>query len=549
MANQASVPIFFDTEENLNVAERLERKQCEQTEIIRWKHRFQKLDAIKPGETLEAFQIRCLNKRLVHLEREKAQKELQLKISNAPVHRRDADILRGFILRMLDDALRYDRQIEAAKTDMNELASQIKRANDELDSATKTVPSDFVFAEALEKSRRQLMAMESRLHNARLLEGKLHAENRNQRNITDNMLVERKLYNRQWQQYVLELNRNRKFLLDMIERATLAFNQGEDLCHRIDSLKAQENKDKRARVQQMVEVERQIVGTRHDNEFLRAKQFQRSVAELDPRLVRKRDLFKEAHRANINRFGVIINDTKTYLQLEAVQGVLYEIEKQQDKYMALFKYMNATNANIEEANGIARDLDKDSERLHEGERRKRLADERHVKSEIQQLQNAHIHTMALKQETLAQQEALEVKLVIVKQALSLVGCDREEMAALLTGSNGRSDRNQLSEDRLMKTLSTIERKVLNLVQLSSTGPPAEQDPPVSALYGSQQCAECAEGQDVNQHDERIVLPTDHRHLVENVQRRTTAPEMQYRLHTLSQCKLPRSRMLVNKRYQ
>uniref|UniRef100_A0A182QPG9 ODAD1 central coiled coil region domain-containing protein n=1 Tax=Anopheles farauti TaxID=69004 RepID=A0A182QPG9_9DIPT len=549
MAQLAPIPVFFDTEENLNAAERLERKQREQTEIIRWKHRFHKLDAIKPGETLEAFQIRCLNKRLVHLEREKSQKELQLKISNAPVHRREADILRGFILRMLDDAVRYERQIEAAKTDMNELTSQIKRASNELDNATKTVPSDFVFAESLAKSRRQLSAIESRLHNARLVEGKLHTENRKQRTVIENMLVDRKLFHQQWQQYVGELNRNRKFLLDMIERATLAFNQGEDLCHRIDALKAQENKDKRVRLQQMVEVERQIEGTRHDNEFLRTKQYQRSVAELDPRLVRKRNIFKDIQRETINRFGVIVDDAKNYLQLDAVQAVLLEMEKQQDKYMALFKYMNATNANIEEANAIARDLEKDSERLHEGERRKRLSDERHVKSELQQLRTTHMQTMELQQEVRTQQEALEMKLGIVEQALSLVGCDREEIGALMTGCDGSSERNLLSEDNLMKALSTIERKVLDLVQLTSTWSAAEEDPPVSGLYGSQQCAECAEGQDVNQHDERIVLPKEHRQLLDNVHKRSTAPEMQYRLHTLSQCKLPRSRMLVNKRYQ
>ncbi|XP_049300700.1 golgin subfamily A member 1 [Anopheles funestus] len=547
MANVKATPTFFGPEENLGPEERAEQRRNQQAEIIRWKYRYQKIDAIKPGETVEAYQIRCLNKRLVHLEREKAQKEIKLKIFNAPVHRREAEIVRGYILRMLDDAVRYDKQIEAAKTDMNELMSQIKRANNELECAIKALPSDFVYEEALERSRTELAAIESRLHNARRLEGKLHTENRKQRSEIENMLGERKLYNQQWQQYVGELNRNRKFLLDMIERATLAFNQGEDLCYRIDSLKAQETRDKRARVQEMIEVERQIVGTRYINEFLHTKGFQRAVADLDPRLVRKRNLFKTVHRDKINRFGTIIDDTKEYLKLAAVQDILLEIEKQQDKYTALFRYMNITNAKIEEANGIARDLEKDSERLHEGEKRKRFADERNLKQDMQQLLAAQEHSMKLKEEVNLQKEALEIKLAIVEQALSVVGFDRTKIKQLMAATTS-SDRDRLTEQNLMSALSAIERKVLKLVRMSSDSTVVEEDAPISTLYGSQQCAECAEGQDVNQHDERIVLPTDYQKLMKNVQTRVTAPEMQYRLHTLSQCKLPRSRMLVNKRY-
>ncbi|XP_040152819.1 cingulin-like protein 1 [Anopheles arabiensis] len=548
MANGALVPAFFGPIENLSAEDRIEQIQRERAEIVRWKHRYQKIDAIKPGETAEAFQIRCLNKRLIHLEREKAQKELKLKIFNAPVYRREAENLRRNILRMLDDAVRYERQIEAAKTDTNELLSQIKRAHAELECATKAVPSDYVYRVALEKSRTELAALESRLDNARKLEGKLHAENRKHRNEIDNMLAERKLYNQQWQQYVRELNRNRKFLLDMIERATLAFNQGEDLCHRIDSLKVQESRDKRARTQEMIEVERQIVGTRHVNEFLRTKGYKRAIAELDPSLVRKRNRFKMANWEKIDRFGAVINSTMEYLQLDAIQDVLFQIEKQQDKYTALFRYLNVTNAKIEEANGIARDLEKDSERLQEGEKRKRLSEERSVKQDMQELLEAKRHSTKLQEEVCLQQEELAVKLGVIEQALSLVGFERTKIQQLMGGSTS-STYDRLTNECLMDALSAIERKVLALVKMSATGAAVEEDTPISTLYGSQQCAECAEGQDVNQHDERIVLPTEHQQLAENVRKRVTAPEMQYRLHTLSQCKLPRSRMLVNKRYQ
>jgi coiled-coil domain-containing protein 63/114 len=36
---------------------------------------------------------------------------------------------------------------------------------------------------------------------------------------------------------------------------------------------------------------------------------------------------------------------------------------------------------------------------------------------------------------------------------------------------------------------------------------------------------------------------------EKLKEKVKAPEMQYRLHTISKCRLPRSRMIANRRYQ
>ncbi|XP_058118390.1 cilia- and flagella-associated protein 58 [Anopheles ziemanni] len=548
MAELTALPVFFDAAENLTAKERIERKRRETAEIIRWKYRILKLDAVKPSATAEAYQIRCLNKRLVPLEQEKAAKELSLKISNASVHRREAESSRRQILHLLDEVATYQSKIASATTDMNELESQINRASLELDNSSKAVTSDYNYAEALVRSHRQLEAMEDRLHHARTLEGKLHAENRKFRQHIEDMLGERKRYNMLWMEYVQQLNRNRKFLHDMTERATLAFNQGEDLCYRVEALKTQQQREARSRVQEMVELERQIVGTRRTNEFLRTKSWNRPVASLDPLLVRKRDLVKQEHLDKLHRYGAVIDHTKNSLNVETIQQVLFEIEKQQEKYMALFRYINVTNDKIEEANQLARDLELDSERLQAAERRKRCSDAQKMKRDLQQLQDRGQQTVAMEKELAHQRASLEIKLTTVEHALSLVGYSREKILLLMAGTSS-IDRSRMTEDNLKMSLAAIEHRVLAMIRMAVADNEDGRDIAVESLYASQQCAECAEGQDVNQHDERIVAPVLYDQLVENVLKRSTAPEMLYRLHTLSQCKLPRSRMLVNKRYQ
>uniref|UniRef100_A0A182ISA5 ODAD1 central coiled coil region domain-containing protein n=1 Tax=Anopheles atroparvus TaxID=41427 RepID=A0A182ISA5_ANOAO len=538
-------PVFFHSDENLSADERNERKQHENAEIIRWKYRFLKLDATKPSATAESFQIRCRNKRLVHLEHEKAVKELQLKISNAPIHRKEAETSRSQILRLLEEVVAYEEKIASTKIDMSELESQINRTTVELNNTAKNITSDFTHALELERSRRALVAMENRLHHARTLEGKLTAENRELRLKIEDMLGERKRYNQLWLVYVQKLNRNRKFLLDMTERATLAFNQGEDLCYRIEALKMQQQREKHARVQEMVELNRQIVGTRKMNEFLYTKGFQRPVAALDLMLVRKRDIFKREHRDKVHKYGAIINHTKKLLNVDTIHHVLFEIEKQQEKYMALFRYINITNDKIEEANEIAHDLEKDNQCLQEAERRKRCSDARKSKQDVQRLRECQLQTAKMHEEIKQQQTSLELKLATVEHALSLVGYDRAKIVQLLAGSNS-TDRSRLTEDSVKMVLATIERRVLEMIRMADATDRAGEEAKglvIEGLYASPQCAECAEGQDVNQHDERIVAPVAYDQLLENVQKRSTAPEMLYRLHTLSQCKLPRSRII------
>ncbi|XP_035781178.1 outer dynein arm protein 1-like [Anopheles albimanus] len=555
MANAAPVPVCFGPSENVSPEERAERERLERQEVARWRHRFLRLDAIKPGETVEAQEMRCLNKRLVHIEREAAQKELLLSVRNAPVHRREAERCRTTILRLLDASAETNRKIAATKIDIQELESQIKRAQSELHNVTQAIPSDFLFAEQLQRSCRQVAALESRLHRVRTQENQVHTDNRKLREELEGMLEERARYNRQWQHYVQQLARNRKFLIDMIERATLAFNQSEELCHRLESLKAHEARETRQQVHEMIELDRQIVGTRHTNAFLRTKGATRPVAALDPALVRKRERFKRACLERTTRYRTVIEGARAALQLQSMRDVLALIERQQDKYLALFRYANETDAQLAAATGRARELDEATDGARERERRKQLTNERKAQQTEQQLLQVRQHTEQLKADVAYQEAALELKLETVEQALEVLGYDRAAIVALMAGTT-HADRRKLTKDALTNALATIERKVMELVQRRTPeerpGPArsTDEEPEAPDVPASQQqCAECAEGQDVNQHDEHIVQPTEDERMVENVRKRIGAPEMQYRLHTLSQCKLPRSRMLVNKRYQ
>ena len=71
---------------------------------------------------------------------------------------------------------------------------------------------------------------------------------------------------------------------------------------------------------------------------------------------------------------------------------------------------------------------------------------------------------------------------------------------------------------------------------------------IEEIITTQQCAECAEGEDVNRYDEKTVYPLDHDAIKENMRQKVESPEMSFRLHNLSKCNLPRSGIIAGRRY-
>lgn len=148
----------------------------------------------------------------------------------------------------------------------------------------------------------------------------------------------------------------------------------------------------------------------------------------------------------------------------------------------------------------------------------------------------------------------------INDIFTSLSCDRRLLLSLL------GNHNQVTTFNIKLFLSTLENglnSVLShLYHIESKAGieqakqfvrvvPRQQTTPVqvSQLIRKQQCSECAEREGVNRFDDSIIHPYRTQETRERLQEMVSSPEMQYRLHSLSQCRLPRSRLLVNERYK
>jgi coiled-coil domain-containing protein 63/114 len=101
-------------------------------------------------------------------------------------------------------------------------------------------------------------------------------------------LLFRSSFNVMWQRMINKLNYGKRHILDLVEQATNAFDQREELCTKLQILKDRGQNDRSNHVQEMRELQRKLDHDAKLQEFLAIKGQQRLNTEQQEREADKR---------------------------------------------------------------------------------------------------------------------------------------------------------------------------------------------------------------------------------------------------------------------
>lgn len=107
----------------------------------------------------------------------------------------------------------------------------------EADALKGKVRTEVDVKESLKRDQRQVGILENRLEVATQRFNVLVTENSKLRDRIDDMLKERAQFNEMWDRLNGQLNTGKGIINDLIEQATIAFNQREEELNKITSLK------------------------------------------------------------------------------------------------------------------------------------------------------------------------------------------------------------------------------------------------------------------------------------------------------------------------
>lgn len=557
-----------------------------------------------------AEQCTSLARQLEILQAEICELDTKLKVAYGMTHVQDYERTLQVVEAHVQCQKHLQAEIGNAKLDVQNLKSQLTRLErTELETAQIAV-SDLQYTARLNKARTGLENVESRLMAAKQREGRINADNNHLQTLIHTMLHDRVLFNKAWSQMIKQLQHDRGFLVDMIERSILAFNQQESAVYKIEALQQRADKDFKDHVGQMVHMRRELAADELYQGFVGVKGKRRKIAALEEREVHRRKLVKRATGSKFDLYTRIIEkvfdrfldpdaaeptaarEASTQLSLERLPGELdVEFERRQmarriesekramqrkmmwnlhtviDSYVrneanhfSQFKHLSHVSHLIEM---ISHQL----ERIHlkiDRNRMKQRVEREFTGSELQycakEIEWQRKETQRKQGEWRGAEASLHAHLNMVNEMFSTLGCDRRLITSLL------GNHNQVTTFNIKLFLSSLENcinSVLGRIYYNEARngvpdanrlvrvPVKTRSAPiqVSGVVRNQQCSECAERDDVNRYDETVFYPNRMENTRQQVKDKVVTSEIQYRLHTLSQCRLPRSRLLVNERYK
>lgn len=351
------------------------------------------------------------------------------------------------------------------------------------------------------------------------------------------------------------------FLLDMIERSSQAFNQGADFLDNLKQLRSRRAMDLEFHISEMINLERKIDANQIMSLFLGGKGKRREMTPLEPREVLRREKFKEEYTNRLNMYNEIIENIKKFTAMPDIMKAIDIYMREENDGFQFYNYLNEVNHQIEYFTNNFFNISTTIKTSKDYNNRKLQYYDHRIK-ELDKLFEDEINkTLKLKNDREKQENEIEKYLETILEILKMLDCDLSSLDKLL-GDHKKIDINNvqqffpLLEQRTNEVLAFVycdQRKTTdisienaNLTVRSFKRP--DQDPiKIESIITTQQCAECAEGEDVNRFDDKIVYPLDHEAIKVNMRRKAEAPEIEYRLHNLSKCNLPRSGVVAGRR--
>lgn len=436
--------------------------------------------------------------------------------------------------------------INLTKTQINHLNMQIKRTERGIHNLKMNCTSDHQHNEKLQNATKILNMLENRVNVAKNRECMIISENNNLRQIINNMLFDRSLFNKLWQRMVERLAYDKKFFIDMVERAILAFNQGTDLCNKLDSIRVKGDRDRDLHIREILDLLRKLDSVQKTQVFLSVKGAKRNLSDLENREYKRREEFREYHIKTTDLYNKIISKIIKFSKTENIAEALDQFIKREDAFFAHFNYMNELMYQIEL-------LNKSTKHIYGEINLIRNLNQQQELNQLNELEKLKLKLFEEKELTLGQLTAQDNYDQNVHQLLSkfheifkILKCDDQNLFSLL------GDHSNITIFNVKKFLTIFEDRlnlILSYVYHIERSDPSSEDVAgfvvrdvdriqadeirIEDIVVVQQCAECAEGVEVNRYDEEMVWPLDISDIEDKVRDKVKGPEIQYRLHNIT----------------
>ncbi|XP_063987463.1 coiled-coil domain-containing protein 63 [Diachasmimorpha longicaudata] len=541
------------------VQDEVELETMAEAELSRLKrqYRIMENDRITYSEKAR-LQLRNQENMIGRLEYEKAELVLGIKMAKSEANSRKDNEMDEKLKCLLGKRAKYIEMIKNERQQIDELQEQIIKVSKEVHELKMKIRTDAQSKEISEKHNRMITTLENRLEVATKRFNVVVAENCQLRAKIDSLLKERAQFNILWAKMIGQLNTGKSVINDLIEQATITFNQRDEELNKIHALRERGARDLKAHTSEMCELQRTLDNELKLQEFLGIKGQHREMADLQAKKEAEREAKREEMKNKIASYTEILNLVKQFTGEDDIDKLTAHFLKQEEENFALFNYVNELNDELE---GLQTRVAQLRDEIDE-------ARAINVLRGCQQAETLERISKQLEEQT-AQADDAEAGLTECNETFDKllqgietlfhnVKCDNSSILDLL------GDNTHVTMNNVMLYLGIIEKRIGEMFQRvhwadvgtgKTDAPRLDEEkrskfkaPSLSQLAPTQPCPLCVEKEEFQVVTEGPKAPLTRGEVTEKLKNVLEEDHADI-LHNVSGCHLPAAKKIIQRRYQ
>ncbi|KAL1455865.1 hypothetical protein WDU94_000637 [Cyamophila willieti] len=240
-----------------------------------------------------------------------------------------------------------EAKIKTEQLQLKELDAQIRKVEDQVNELRSSHMNDDKYLVKVQEQNREVDLLENRLHTATVKFNKMLMGNRLLKHEIDLLVKSKAHFNDLYQQLTQKLADGKKVILDLIEQATVAYDQREESQNKLLALKERDKVNVAMYGHEMRELQRELDHDIKLQEFLGIKGQKRIMQDLELREAEKKKDQRETLARTIEKFENILQQIRNFCNETDIDRVAALFMKQEEENFALFNYVNELNNECE----------------------------------------------------------------------------------------------------------------------------------------------------------------------------------------------------------
>ncbi|XP_003702222.2 coiled-coil domain-containing protein 63 isoform X1 [Megachile rotundata] len=535
-----------------------ELEMMAQTELSRLKRQYRIMENDRVACVEDAkLQLRNQLNIIDRLEYEKAELVLHIKTASSKTFiRKDRDMEED-LKCLLKTQEKYDEMLQTEKQEIAELDEHIFKLTKEVTVLKSKVRTDTQLKEMAIRQDKVVSMLENRLEVATKRFNVVIAQNAKLREEIEALLKERTQFTILWNKLIGQLNAGKQIINDLIEQATIAFNQRDEELNKIQALRDRGIRDLKAHVSEMCELQRTLDNEMKLQEFLGVKGQYREMADLNAKRAAEKKARMEEKQQKINSYRQILEMIKEFTGQDEIDKLTAHFIKQEEENFALFSYVNELNDELE---GLQARMSQLTISIEEARVQCEQSGQQHTET-LEKLKKELEDQTTLAdaaEENLTQcDDVMEKLLKGIDSLFKAIRCDNSPILELL------GDNEQITRSNVMLYLGIIEKRITQMfhkvywidkatkaqhLRLDEEKRPKLKVPPIEHIAPTQPCALCVEKAELQIVSEGLEQPLTRDEATKKLKERLEEDYSDL-LHNISGCHLPAARKVIQKRYQ